>query len=107
MAETANSTIVTFTAEMTEGNYYNGKVIVGYFDKTDITGKIDFHKCETVQDMFKTDPAEAKGFFQHLANSIRKRCREGNWHLSPKEFRFAHLLMSDKTTIRCIVKPQL
>jgi hypothetical protein len=107
MTETANPTIITFVVEITEGNYYLGKFIVGYFDKTDVTAKIDFHKCETVQDMFKTDEGEAKGFLKHLANSIRKRCRDGNWHLAPKPFTFVHLLMSDKSTIRCLVKPQL
>ena len=96
---------LTFTVEIQQGNYYTGKILVGYFDKTDTQGKIDFTKCETVEAMFKENESEAKGFFRHLANSIRKRCREGNWHLAPKSFRFAHALMADKSTVLCLITP--
>ena len=38
--------------------------------------------------------AEAKGFFRHLANSVRMRCRDGLWHKNPKPFTFTHSFSS-------------
>jgi hypothetical protein len=42
--------------------------------------------------------SEAKGFFRHLANSVRKRCRDGNWHKKPTPFNFSHSFSSTSLT---------
>jgi hypothetical protein len=99
-----NENAIMFSVEITQGSYYQGKIIVGFIYKNKINGKVEFVQCDTVKDMLKTDPPEGTGFLKHLANSIRKRCRDGNWHLLPTSFTFTHAL-TNKSIVGCTVTP--
>lgn len=67
-------------------------VIHARYDVSDFGNKVDFYIQDHITKICndKWNAPEFHGFLKHLANSIRKRCRDFGWHTKLNPFSFSH-----------------
>ena len=85
--------------------------IEAMFDFSQMDNNVEFNGDNVTLQKYKNDwgDAEFKGFFRHLANSIRKRCRDFGWHTQLSAFEFSHSFMPGfkHKAWKCTVKAKI